>query len=171
MNASDLALLILRLALAVIFIAHGWNHAFGGGRIAGTTRWFASLGMRPARLHALAATLGELVAGVLLVAGLLTPLACAIVVGTMTVAWITNHAGNGFFIFRPGEGYEYVMVLTMFGAGLGGLGAGRASLDHVLGTELPPWLGLGAAVGGAVAAAFLLAACWRPASVTPRSDP
>ena len=31
----------------------------------------------------------------------------------MLVAFITNHMKNGFFIFRPGEGYEYVMMLTL----------------------------------------------------------
>jgi len=31
----------------------------------------------------------------------------------MVVAWIINHRGHGFFIFRPGEGWEYVMTLTL----------------------------------------------------------
>jgi putative oxidoreductase len=56
-------------------LAHGYNHAFGGGRIAGTTRWFTSIGMRPAWVHAWVATLTELGCGALLLVGLLTPLA------------------------------------------------------------------------------------------------
>jgi hypothetical protein len=28
-------------------IAHGWNHAFGGGKLPGTARWFESIGIRP----------------------------------------------------------------------------------------------------------------------------
>jgi putative oxidoreductase len=39
------ALLCLRLTLAAVFLMRAWNHVFGGGRIAGTARWFESLGM------------------------------------------------------------------------------------------------------------------------------
>ena len=163
--AVDFALLVLRLALGVVFLAHGFNHAFGGGKIAGTARWFESLGMRPGWLHAWTASLTEIGAGLLMVLGLLTPVAAAGVVGTMAVAWVTNHAKNGFFIFRPGEGYEYVMTLTLSAVSLGGLGAGRWSLDGLLGWFQPAgWIGLAIAAGaGAGCAITLLAACWRPA--------
>lgn len=73
----DLAIMVLRLALASAFLAHGWNHIFGGGKIAGTARWFASLGMTPGRLHAWTASLIEPGSGVLLILGLATPVACA----------------------------------------------------------------------------------------------
>ena len=46
----------------------------------------------------------------------------------MLVAWITNHLKNGFFIFRPGEGWEYVMTLTLMGFAVAILGPGR--LEH-----------------------------------------
>ena len=58
--------------------------------------------------------------------------------GVLPVVWITNHRKNGFFIFRPGEGYEYVMVLTAGGLLLPGTGAGRWSLDHATGIFDPP---------------------------------
>src|SRR3954465_4060457 len=101
-DAVNLALLGLRLILGGVMLAHGINHIFGGGKIAGTGRWFASLGMKPGVVHAWVASLTEGGGGAMLVVGLLTPLAAAGVVGTMAVAWITNHRGNGFFIFRPG---------------------------------------------------------------------
>src|SRR5215475_10299171 len=100
-TAVDLSLLVIRAALGIVFLAHGYNHIFGGGKIPGTARWFESLGMKPGILHAWTASLTELASGALLILGLLTPLACAGVVGTMVVAWITNHLKNGFFIFRP----------------------------------------------------------------------
>lgn len=100
----DVGLLVLRLAAGGVFLAHGYNHIFGGGKIAGTGRWFESLGMRPGWLHAWTASLTEIGAGALLILGLLTPLAGGAVIGVMVVAWITNHLKNGFFIFRPGEG-------------------------------------------------------------------
>lgn len=163
-DAAATALLAFRVALGMVFIAHGYNHIFRGGKIAGTAGWFQSLGMRPAIVHAWMASLTELGAGALLILGLATPLATAGVTGTMLVAWITNHRTNGFFIFRPGEGYEYVMVLTFAAVGLAGVGSGRWSLDHALGWFDPPgWLGLGlGALLGAGAAVLLLAACWRP---------
>lgn len=170
-EAVDLALFILRVGLGVVFIAHGYNHIFGGGRIAGTARWFDSLGMRPGVLHAWTASLTELGAGILLVLGMATPVASAGVVGTMAVAWVTNHLKNGFFIFRPGEGYEYVMMLTMVGLGVSALGAGGWSVDSILGWWQPGgWWGLGlAALGGGGGAALLLLAFWRPRTVSSQS--
>jgi putative oxidoreductase len=163
-DAVDLALLGFRCAVGVVFLAHGYNHVFRGGKIAGTGRWFESLGMRPGKMHALLASWTELGAGTLLLVGLLTPLAAAGVIGVMVVAWIINHRGNGFFIFRPGEGWEYVMTLTFCGLALSALGAGQWSLDHAIGFEDPPGLsgfltGVVAGGGGALA---LLAVFWRP---------
>ncbi|WP_395109911.1 DoxX family protein [Actinomadura sp. SCN-SB] len=162
----DIAALILRLSAGLTIIAHGWNHAFGGGRIAGTAGWFESMGLRPGRLHALMATGTELGAGALLVLGLLTPLAAAGVVGTMLVALITAHLRNGFFIFRPGQGYEYVLMIICLCCGLGALGGGSVSLDAAFGIAdaLDGWTGLAISAGaGGLGAALLLVACWRPA--------
>jgi putative oxidoreductase len=166
-TAVDTSLLVLRVGVGVVFLAHGYNHIFGGGKIAGTARWFTSLGMKPGILHAWTASLTELGAGALLVLGLATPIGCAGVIGVMVVAWVTNHLRNGFFIFRPGEGYEYVMTLTLAAIGLAGAGPGEWSLDHALGWFDPPgWLGLGIAlVAGIGGAAGLLAMFWRPVRV------
>jgi putative oxidoreductase len=167
MEAVDFSLMVLRWAVGAVFLAHGLNHIFGGGKIAGTARWFASLGMKPGIVHAWVASLTEVGAGALLLVGLLTPLAAAGVVGTMVVAWITNHRGNGFFIFRPGEGWEYVMTLTACGLALSGLGAGEWSLDNALGIFDPPGnTGILIGVGGGVAALLLLAVAWRPPAKT-----
>lgn len=163
-TAANTSLLIFRLGLGIVFLAHGYNHIFGGGKIAGTARWFESLGMRPGAIHAWTASITELGAGALLVLGFATPLACAGVIGTMLVAWITNHLRNGFFIFRPGEGYEYVMTLLLAAVGLSGVGSGQWSIDYALGWFSPPgWLGLGLAlIAGTGGAAGLLATFWRP---------
>ncbi|HEU5082638.1 MAG TPA: DoxX family protein [Acidimicrobiales bacterium] len=168
-DAVDLALLAFRCAIGAVMFAHGWNHIFRGGKIQGTAGWFASLGMKPGILHAWLASLAELAAGASLVLGLLTPLGAAAVVGTMTVALVTNHRGNGFFIFRPGEGWEYVMTLIACGVALGVVGPGQWSLDEALdlfqtdGAPIPGGLGLAivliAGFGGAVA---LLVGFWRP---------
>ena len=163
-DAVNLALLGLRLILAGVMLAHGINHIIGGGKIAGTGRWFESLGMKPGPLHAWLASLTEVGAGVMLAVGLLTPLACAGVIGVMLVALITNHLKNGFFIFRPGEGYEYVLTLTVVAFCLAMLGAGEWSLDDALELDdMNGWTGLLiAAVAGIGGTALLLAVFWRP---------
>jgi putative oxidoreductase len=165
-SAADLALLGVRLLLGGVMLAHGVNHIIGGGRITGTARWFESLGMRPGWLHAWVASITEVGAGLLVVAGLVTSVACAGVVGVMLVAWITNHRGNGFFIFRPGEGWEYVMTLTGIALVVAMLGPGAWSLDHVagIGDSVDGWRGLAIAGGaGALGAAATLVGFWRPA--------
>jgi putative oxidoreductase len=163
-NGLDAGSLLLRLILGVVMVAHGWNHAFRGGKLPGTAGWFESIGIRPGWLHARLATYTELAVGPLLVLGLLTPLAAAGVVGTMGVAIVANHLKNGFFIFRPGEGYEYVLTLIVVAVALGSLGGGRLSLDRALGIDdsLRGTAGLlvAALVGGGGALA-VLATCWR----------
>jgi len=167
-DAVNLVLLVLRLTLGAVMLAHGVNHMFRGGRIPGTAGWFESLGMRPGVVHAWLASITEVVAGGLLVLGFLTPLAGAAVVGVMVVAWVINHRGNGFFIFRPGEGWEYVMVLTVCGLVVATLGAGEWSLDHAIDLLDPPGLDglLVAVLAGGGGAAALLAVGWRPPAKT-----
>lgn len=162
-DGANLALIMLRTMVGVTMFLHGYNHVWGGGKIAGTARWFESLGLKPGILHAWMASLTELVCGPLLIVGLLSPFGAAGVVGVMAVAFLTNHRPNGFFIFRPGEGYEYVLNLLVAGLALGGLGAGDWSLDHALKLDLAGMKGMAiAAVGGLGGAALLLAICWRP---------
>ena len=164
-HSIDLAVLIFRLGVGGVMLAHGYNHVFGGGKIAGTARWFGSMGMRPPLVHAWLASLTELGAGALLVFGLLMPFGGAGVVGVMSVAFIINHRKNGFFIFRPGEGYEYVMTLLITGVVLGTIGGGRWSLDHAFKLDRhlvgTPGL-LIAAIAGGGGGLLLIATSWRP---------
>jgi putative oxidoreductase len=165
MPEVDLPSVILRVAVGITMLAHGWNHVYGGGKLPGTARWFASIGFRHSKVHALLASVGELVAGTLLIIGLLTPLAAASVVGTMLVALIANHRKNGYFIFRPGEGYEYVLMITLVCLAIGAVGGGRLSLDHALGLadDLDGWTGLAiTALAGGAGAVLVLASSWRP---------
>lgn len=166
-TTQALGLLLLRLAVGLVFLAHGWNHIFGGGRIAGTAKWFDSLGMRPGLVHAWVASLTEIGTGALFVLGLATPLAGASAVGLMLVAWVTNHRKNGFFIFRPGEGYEYVMTLTFCGLLFAATGGGALSVDHAIGIFDPPtWPTVLVCYAlGVMGACGLLAICWRPNGV------
>jgi putative oxidoreductase len=165
-DGLNLGALLLRLILAVVMFAHGYNHVFNGGKLPGVARWFASLGFRAPRLQAALASYTELGVAPLLVLGLLTPLAAAGVVGTMFVAFVANHRKNGFFIFRPGEGYEYVVTLIVAALALGALGGGEWSVDDALdlADDLDGWAGLAFAAGaGGGLGAAVLALFWRPA--------
>ena len=173
-SSVNFALLVARIVLAGVFLAHGINHIIGGGKIAGTARWFESLGMRPGILHAWMASLTEVGAGVLLVLGLLTPVAGAGVVGVMLVAWITNHLKNGFFIFRPGEGWEYVMDLRPWWVSWSGR-SGPASGASTATSRPAPTCGAGpASASPSARRARRRAGCWpcywrpekKPASAT-----
>lgn len=164
-HAVDLAMLLFRCGIGTILAAHGYNHIWRGGKIDGTAGWFKSMGMRPPQFQAWLASITELAGGGLLIVGLLTPFGGAAVVGTMFVAWAINHRGNGFFIFHPGEGWEYVMTLGLCGALLGATGAGSWSLDNALGIDddISGWTGFGIAAGaGLTGGLLLLATCWRP---------
>ena len=163
-------LLVLRVMVGIVMFAHGYNHVFRGGKIAGTGRWFESLGMKPGPLHAWLASLTELAAGTMLIVGFLTPLAAAGVVGVMLVALIINHLKNGFFLNTSTEGYEYVVTVAVVAITLGTVGPGEWSLDHALDFVFPfdpgKALAITALVGIGGAALFLLT-FWRP----PKSDP
>ena len=113
MEHVDAGLLVLRLALGLTLAVHGYNKFFGGGRLRGTAAWFESIGVRPGLANAALAASTEVVAGLGLAAGLLTPLSAAGVIALMIVAITTTHWKNGFFIFRPGGGWEYCAILAV----------------------------------------------------------
>jgi putative oxidoreductase len=167
----NLGLLLLRVVVGATMIAHGVNHVWRGGKIAGTGRWFESLGMKPGALHAWLASITELAAGAALIAGFFTQYAAGALAGVMLVAWITNHRNAGFFVFRrPTEGWEYVMNLTAACFAIACLGPGEWSVDDAIGFDLSDWWGLISALviggGGTLA---LLAVFWRPAKPEPAS--
>jgi len=161
MDADVIALLLVRVVVGITMIAHGYNHWLGGGRIEGTARWFGSLGLRHGRLQAWMSVITEIGAGLLIIAGLLTPLACAAVISVMLVAGLLAHRKNGFFVFK--DGYEYVLVLGTACLALALLGPGDWSVDEAAGIAVDGWAGGAVALGVAVVAtAGLLATFWRP---------
>jgi putative oxidoreductase len=122
----------VRFFLGAMIFAHGYNKVFRGGGISGTASWFDSIGMRPGRLNAMLAAGAEMGIGVLLVAGLLTPFASAGIIALMTVAIVTVHWKNGFFVFNRGQGIEYCLAVIVLALVPATAGPGRASLDYLL---------------------------------------
>jgi putative oxidoreductase len=133
----DLALLVLRLVVGLLFVGHGAQKlfgVFGGGGLDGTAGMFESLGLRPSWLHARVAGTAEFAGGLLIALGLFTPFAAAVLVGVMTTAIITVHFPNG--IWNTNRGYEYNLVMIGVVFALAGIGAGSWSLDNAFGFDL-----------------------------------
>ena len=168
----NLGLLILRLSVGATMVAHGYNHINRGGKIAGTGRWFESLGMKPGWLHAWLASITELAAGTALIFGFFTPLAAGALIGVLTVAWITNHRNAGFFVFRrPTEGWEYIMNLVAALIAIACLGPGDWSIDNAIDFVPHDWwsliIALVIGLGGTVS---LLGVFWRPPKPAPATS-
>jgi putative oxidoreductase len=131
---ANVGLLALRLTLGAVFLGHGAQKAFGafgGPGFAGASGFIGSLGLRPARFWTAVAVGGELLAGLLFLLGLLTPVAGLLVLGTMGVAIAKVHGPKGFF--AQNGGYEYNLVLMIAALALALVGPGTFSLDHLLG--------------------------------------
>lgn len=130
---NSISSLVLRIAGGIIFIAHGAQKlfgSFGGGGLAGTGQWMASIGLEPGYLMALAAGSAEFFGGIALLLGLLTrPAALALTVA-MLVAIITVHLPNGLFISN--NGYEFGLALLAISIALLFSGGGKLSLDRQL---------------------------------------
>src|SRR5207245_8462067 len=130
---ANVALLALRLTLGAVFLGHGAQKAFGafgGPGFAAASGFIGSLGLRPARFWTVLAVGGELLAGLLFLLGLLTPVAGLLVLGTMAVAIAKVHGPKGFFV--QNGGYEYNLVLIIAAVALALVGPGAFSLDHLL---------------------------------------
>lgn len=166
MNELDTAMLVLRLWMGAVMIAHGVNHA---RTQEGTTRWFEKVGFRSPELNARLSAGNEILIGLALIAGLLTTIAAAGLVATMFVAFWSIHRFAGFFVFhRPDEGYEYVATLAVAALALAILGPGGVSLDAVIGIDdnLSGALGAGIIGVGLLAGAGQLATFWRRPAAT-----
>jgi len=165
-DALNFAWALIHVWLGVMIFAHGWKHVKALRAGPGMAQWFESLGLRPGVLHARLVTVTELGVGVVLILGLVTPLAYGGLCALMIVAAITAHRGNGFFIDNQPPGWEYASTLAALSIALGTLGPGQWSLDHVLKLEFPfdPNKALViTAVVGILGAALFLLAFWRPA--------
>ena len=139
--ARDLALLVGRLGLGIIFLAHGWQKIATNG-IDGTAAFFEQVGVPAAPVAAWLAAVVELAGGAALIVGLAVPVAGLLLVVDMIGAFAFVHAGAGLFVEQGG--YELVLVLGAATLLLAVIGAGRFSLDHLLTGRRPAAQRLGA---------------------------
>lgn len=138
-------LLLLRLLLAALLFGHASQKLFGwfrGAGPSGTAKTFELWGFRPGLPMVLLAGSCELVGALLLALGLLTPLAAAVVIGTMTVAASPNFT-NGLWAHLGG--YEVPFVYGALAVVIAVTGPGTISVDHRLGLSDEHGLGWAAA--------------------------
>jgi putative oxidoreductase len=132
-TAPSWAPLPLRLGLGAVFVAHGAQKVFGAWGGPGLSAFSAAdapLGLSPSWLWMGAAAVGELLGGVLLLAGLLTRFGAFLIAAVMAVAVFGVHWKAGFF--AQAKGYEYPLLCLLVAVALLVSGGGRASLDERL---------------------------------------
>jgi putative oxidoreductase len=135
---NDPTIAILRLALGVVFFAHGAQKAlgwFGGGGYAATMGMLTHGMGFPVWLADLAIA-AEFLGGLGLILGFLTRIAAFGLFVDMLVAMSKVHVRNGFFMNwtgqKHGEGFEFhILALAMLLAVLAH-GAGALSVDRAI---------------------------------------
>ncbi|MFD2091493.1 DoxX family protein [Blastococcus deserti] len=127
--ARDLALLLARVAVGLVFVAHGWQKLFTNG-IDGTAAFLDQIGVPAPSAAAWFAAVVELAGGAALVLGLAVPVVALLLLVDMLGAFAFVHAGAGVFVEQGG--YELVLTLGAAALLLAVLGAGRFSADHLL---------------------------------------
>lgn len=135
------SLLVVRLGLGVVFLAHGSQKVlgwFGGHGLGGTIKTFQGMGVPPAAA-ALAAFI-EFVGGCAMITGLLARPAAVGIMIVMLVAIGKVHGKHGFFLNMgvPGKGPGFEFNFALIAMALAVLigGGGVLSLDRAI------WLAL-----------------------------
>lgn len=124
-NYSGLAPFILRVALGVIFIAHGYPKLFKN--FSGTAQFFESIGLKPAKYLTIIVGISEFFGGIALILGFLTQIAAILIAITMFVAIVYVKKIK----FKKGlvDGYELDLILFASALALIFLGPGAFAID------------------------------------------
>jgi putative oxidoreductase len=117
--------LLMRLALGVSMAVHGYGKVIPHGALNHHAHYIASLGI-PYWLGYVSAYT-EFAGGILLIIGLLTRLAAALIAIEMLVAFAYVGIHQGFGI------YNYILALAALGIMLTFYGAGALALDRKIG--------------------------------------
>ncbi len=124
----DLGLLLARVAIGAIFIAHGsqkiWEWTLGG-----TAQSFADMGVPFSSIAGPAVAILEFAGGIVLILGTFTPWVGIALAINMAVAAFIAHVPNG--VFADNGGWELVGALGAAALALAAAGAGRISLDYL----------------------------------------
>ena len=133
LQTVSIGLLLVRIVVGLIMAAHGaaksWGW-FGGYGLRGTGQFFEQSGFHPGVAFAAAASVSEIISGLLVALGFLGPIGPALMISVMIVATITVHLGQG--LFAP-KGIEVPLLYAASAFGLALTGFGEYSVDALLG--------------------------------------
>ena len=164
-GTQDLGLLLLRVGLGAVLVAHGLQKLFGwwgGEGLTGLQNSLSDAGYHHADILTYCAAGGEISAAVLLVLGLFTPLAAAGALAYLLNGLLAGMAGQpaGSFPFFLPNGYEYELTLIVGTAAVILIGPGRYGFDAGRGWARRPFIGSFAAlllgIAGGIAVWVLL---------------
>ncbi|MEN0140584.1 MAG: DoxX family protein [Rhodococcus sp. (in: high G+C Gram-positive bacteria)] len=130
----SLGILVARVGLGVIFLAHGWQKAFTNGH-AGQTAGFEAMGVPLPGVSAFVVTWLEVIGGLALIVGAAVPVFGILLFLDMVGAFFIAHIDKG--IFASEGGYELVLALGVGSLLLAVVGSGRFGVDGLLGDKLP----------------------------------
>lgn len=126
-EVRDAALLLLRIVVGLIFIAHGWGKAMMTG-LSATGGQFDQLGIPQPELIAALVSFVEMIGGAMIFVGILAPAASVVLIMDMVGALWFVHLHRGFFVAHGGVEFVALLVVTLIVIAI--FGAGRASLDY-----------------------------------------
>lgn len=126
----DAALLLARLLLGVILMAHGWQK-LGDPGLAASAAGFAEMGVPLPQIAAAIAGVIELLGGLMLLLGAWTSIASVAVILVMLGAYVFAHIGNGIMVTEGG--WELVGAIAAGAAALAAAGPGMWSVDGARG--------------------------------------
>lgn len=129
-TARDLLVLVGRVVIGAVFIAHGLQKFLVWG-IGGTAESFGQVGIPLPAVSAWVAALVETVGGAALLLGIGLPVAGVLLALNMLGALVFYHLPHGFFVSDADGGIEYVLVLAAAALALGFRG-GAYTVDHAL---------------------------------------
>lgn len=136
----DVALIAVRIALSWIFIYYGAGKlfsAFNGPGIHRTALYFSGTAhLRPGGFFAVMAGLIEFGGGIAMALGLLSRLAAFALFVDQVMAMITVSWANGINSLTNNAGYEFNIALAVLALAVMALGAGRLSIDNLIGRRL-----------------------------------
>ncbi len=133
-TTRDVVLLIARIGLGVIMLAHAKLEYDFGGSLAGVGQLFAQAGVPLPALSGPANVLFELVGGIAMILGVAVPVVGVLLALNMVGAWIFVHTSGLFAMDHNGP--ELVIALGLLSLVLAVTGSGRLGLDHLIARRL-----------------------------------